>query len=202
MDDLNNFIVIDFEFDGIDIHNAELIEFCCLYVVNGVLVDEISKKVKYLFKFDELNKSKKEGLKFNKITSQKDLDEHNGSALEVEKILTLFLEKLKKNFENKKVPVIGWNHASDMCLLWKLFDRYKIDKDKVLDYHIVDVGSMFRPFYHKLFERKFKFKLENTHQHLIGTFKKEDFHIAKNDCIATLDIYYWIKKELETKLRN
>jgi 8-oxo-dGTP diphosphatase len=41
-----------------------------------------------------------------------------------------------------------------------------------------------------------------VHQNLIGSFSDEDFHIAKNDCYATLDIDMWIERYFHSSRRG
>ena len=194
---MKEYIIIDFEFDGLDIHNAELLEFCCFYIKDDEIVDELTENVIYELNFDDINARKKQGLQFNNINSQDDIEVHNANSISQKEVIGKFLLKLKGNFDDRKVPIMGWNHASDISILYKLFDRIRIDKDEVLDYHIVDIGSMFRPFYYKFFNDKFRFNLDNTHMNVIGTIKKEDFHVARNDCVAILDMYKWIKEKMK-----
>ncbi len=190
-------IIIDFEFTGLQILSVELLQFTALFTENEKITDELNELIKFEEKYDNVNNYTKEGLRFNKINSQEDLDKHNSNAKDLKEVLEIFLEKVK-NFSNEKLGLTGWNNAGgDNIILRRMLERLGYVYDEYFDYHSRDIMCMFLPIYELKFKEQFSFHLKDAHKKLIGTIDDTKFHNAKYDCIATLDIDLWIHNYLK-----
>lgn len=183
-------IIIDFEFTGLKFHKTSLLQFCALFVEDFEIIDKMNIFVKFEKRLDQLEQWEIDGLRFNKINTQEDLDRHNLRANDEKEVIDMFLSKVK---DFGKVSLAGWNHAfADCNILLRLFDKYGIRFDDYLDYHARDVMCAMIPFQEELLKDEVGLHLSDLHIHLFGTFKKEDFHDAEVDCLATLDLQKWI----------
>lgn len=197
----NNYI--DLETTGTNI-------FKCSILQVGLLLGnkEYNFKVKYLFKFDEIDQEEREGLIFNNITNQEELNEHNNNALTIQKVLKEL--KLLFDFESKKkykrIFLSGWNSSSfDIPILIRESKKYNIDLFQYVNYHHRDV--MARYMLLKELNIVTGLNLSKLHKELIGTIKEDNFHDALEDVKATrdLDNYFFNlinKEKLENEIKR
>ena len=191
-------IVIDFEFYPNNAVKAEIIDFSALFCDGEKVVDEIVEKVIIDKKYEECSKAEIDALKFNNINSQEDIIKHNKGALKIESVLERFLNK-SKNFSNEKLGLSGWNNASaDNVILRRYMDSLGYDFNEYFDYHTRDVMCAVQVLYEKTLKKEgVAFHLKDMHMALFGNIKPEEFHEARTDCIATLDVALWYEREIE-----
>lgn len=190
---------IDLETTGTNIFK------CSILQIGLILNDkEYNFKVKYPFKFNKLDQEEKEGLIFNKIKSQNDLDNHNKNALSIQEVLKelklLFDFESKKNY--KRIFLSGWNSSSfDIPILIRESKKYNIDLFQYVNYHHRDV--MARYMLLKELNIITGLNLSKLHKELIGTVKEDKFHDALEDVKATRDLdNYFFKLINKNKLEK
>lgn len=190
-------IIIDFETNSNNPLKADMIEFTALFVEEEVIINEINTLIKFEEKWEKLKQHQIAALNFNKIFNQEELDLHNSKARDNKEVIFEFLDKVKK-FSNEKLGITGWNNASfDNVILRRNLEKYGFEFNEYFDYHSRDIMNMFLPIYNQLLKDKFSLHLKDAHMYLIKTLEDKDFHIAKNDCIATLDIDLWIHEKMK-----
>lgn len=196
-------IILDFETNRPNPLIAEPIEATFLFIENGEIVKEFSSKLFSNLYWEEILKDQEllDTFKFNKITSEEDLEKHDREAKNVNQFFLEVMTEIKKFTGGYWISLTGWNNSGfDSLIFRRIVDEIEPGFFKrYIQYHPNDIYHNFRVLESKGLWKD-KLNLQSVHTKLIGSLSASDFHKSRNDCIAVLDLMKWFYNNVYIEL--
>ena len=189
-------VYFDFETNDNMPLSCDLLQATFMFYEDDKLIEVYDKKIKLEKNFEDLSLPKKEGLKFNKILNQEDLNKHNLEAIK-ESEYWQELEKIIKKNKFEFSEIIGWNNSN--------FDNIILKKKWFLNQLYFKLGSYDLMERFKILKKDYNLKslkLSEVHKVFIGGIENKDFHNSFFDVKAVRDLDLFFDNQIQWSLKK